>query len=326
MSAVYSPTSPTTTGGAIPGAQAGALRPSFAGLVRGELFKLWKQWTTRIMLGIVVLFTFAPYVLILTSSSMKDNISSNPENTTYTILEIAMTIFRIFGGVALLVITARAIGLEYQQGTIRIVLARGVGRVQLLSAKLTSIVIIALGMIVGSAILNAILLVFDYVVVYGQGSAFSSLNGDFWSHIWAYALTVFVSMVATILMAACVTVIGRSLTFGLTVAMAWFPADNFAVLVFFLVGRLTKSDFWNKVPAYFLGPILNQLPTAYVSNLIVTMKQGPFTAKVPVAPNTVGLAPFVTYDATHAFVVIAIYCVIFAFLTFYLTWRRDVLE
>jgi len=323
LSATYTP---DAVDHAIMAAQPTALRPSFVGLVRGELFKLWNQWTTRIMLGIVVLFTFAPYVLILTSSSMKDNITNNPENTTYTILEIAMTIFRIFGGVALLVITARAIGLEYQQGTIRILLARGVGRVQLLSAKLTAIVIIALGMIVGSVILNTILLTFDYTVVYGQGGAFSSLNGDFWSHIWAYALTVFVSMVATILLAACVSVIGRSLSFGLTVAMAWFPADNFAVLVFFLVGRLTKSDLWDKVPAYFLGPILNQLPTAYVPNLIVTMTQGGFSAKVPVAPNTVGLAPFVTYDATHAFVVTAIYCVVFAFVTFYLTWRRDVLE
>jgi len=323
VSAVYTP---TTTGGAVSGTQAGALRPSFIGLVRGELFKMWRQWTTRIMLGIVVLFTFAPYALILTSSNFKDNITSSPVNTIYTILEIAMTIFRIFGGIALLVITARAIGLEYQQGTIRILLARGVGRVQLLSAKLTAVVVVALAMIVGSVILNAILLVFDFAVVYGQGSAFSSLTSDFWSHIWAYAFTVLVSMVATILLAACVTVVGRSLSFGLTAAMSWFPADNFAVLVFFLVGRLTKSDLWDKIPAYFLGPILNQLPTAYVSNLLVSMSTPVGTVKVPVAPNTVGLAPFVSYDATHAFVITAIYCVAFAAIAFYLTWRRDVLE
>lgn len=323
MSATYTP---TTTGGAIPGAQAGALRPSFIGLTRGELFKMWNQWTTRIMLGLVLLFTFAPYVLILTSSNFKDTISSNPVNTTYNLLEVAMTIFRVFGGVALLVITARAIGLEYQQGTIRILLARGVGRVQLLSAKLTAVAIVALGMIVGSVILNTILLVFDYSVVYGQGSAFSTLTSDFWAHIWAYATTVLISMVATILLAACVTVIGRSLSFGLTAAMSWFPADNFAVLVLFLVGRLTKSDFWDKLPAYFLGPILNQLPSAYVPSLLITVTQGPITAKVPVPANTVGLTPFVVYDSTHALVITAIYCVVFAAVTFYLTWRRDVLE
>jgi len=323
LSATYTP---TTTSSAIPGAQAGALRPSFIGLVRGELFKMWKQWTTRIMLGIVVLFTFAPYALILTDSSFKDNIVNSPVDSTYNILEIAMTIFRIFGGIALLVITARAIGLEYQQGTIRILLARGVGRVQLLSAKLTAVVAVALAMIVGSAILNGILLLFDYTVVYGQGSALSGLTSDFWSHIWAYAITVFISMVATILLAACVTVVGRSLSFGLTASMSWFPADNFSVLVLFFVYRLTGSDFWLKIPAYFLGPILNQLPSAYVPNLIISMTRDGFTAKVPVPANTVGLAPFVTYDATHAFVIIAIYCVAFAAIAYYLTWRRDVLE
>ncbi len=48
--------------------------------------------------------------------------------------------------------------------------------------------------------------------------------------------------------------------------------------------------------------------------------------QAPVGAFSVGFPPFVTYDATHALTVIAIYCVTFAAIAYYLTWRRDVLE
>jgi len=323
MSATYTP---TITGGAVAGAPASALRPSFIGLVRGELFKMWSQWTTRILAVILFGATFLPYLLILTGSTNKTDLAASPVGYTYQIVEISLTILRVFGGVALLIITARAIGLEYQQGTIRILLARGVGRVQLLSAKLTAIAMVAVLMVVSSLILNFILLAFEYSVIFGNGGALGHLTSAFWGHVWAYLVTVLISMVATILLAAFVTVLGRSLSFGLTAAMSWFPADNFAVLILFLVYRLTKDTLWTKIPAYFLGPILNQLPAVYISTLSAPTSTPVGTINIPVTSVTVGLTPFVTYDSTHALVITAIYCAVFAALTFYLTWRRDVLE
>lgn len=246
---------------------------------------------------------------------------------TFSIVEVALTILRVFGGITLLIITARAIGLEYQQGTIRVLLARGVGRVQLLTAKLVGVTLLALAIIIGSVILNTLLYLLQFGLIYGAGDQFSALTSNFWASSWAYFLTVLVSMSASILLAACVAVVGRSLSFGLSVALSWFAADNFATLVLMFVYGLSGNDFWIKLPAYFLGPILNQLPSAYVPALttsITTAAGKHFIERVD--PGTVGLMPLVTYDATHAFVVVLAYCLAFAAIAYVLTWRRDVLE
>lgn len=324
MSVAYMPMGVTA---ALSETPVSALRPSFVGLVRGELFKLWKQWTTRVLLGLLVVLTCAPYLLLAIAPNTKDQFNQTPLVQSYSIAEVALTVLRIFGGFALLIMTARAIGLEYQLGTIRVLLARGVGRAQLLTAKLTAVALVALALIVGSAILNSLLYVAQFGLFYGAGDKFSALTADFWSHIGAYFVTALISMVATILLAVCVSVVGRSLAFGLTVAMSWFPADNFAVLALVIVATFTHNEVWNRFPAYFLGPILNQLPSVYVPALLVpvTTPHGQAVG-APIGAFSVGFPPFVTYDATHALTVIAVYCVAFAACAYYLTWRRDVLE
>ena len=185
----------------------------------------------------------------------------------------------------------------------------------------------AFALILGSLILNSLLFVTQFGLLYGVGDRFSVLTVDFWSHVWAYFITVMISMVATILLAACVTVFARSLNFGLPMAMSWFPADNFAVLIFVIIANISRNNLWNTLPAYFLGPMLNQLPSAYVSALMApfTTPQGT-TVHIPVGAFSVGFPPFVSYDATHALTVIALYCLAFVAIAYALTWRRDVLE
>jgi len=324
MSATYIPLGNGVSSSAAPSR---ALRPSFVGLVRGELFKLWSQWTTRVLLGQLIAVTCAPYLLLSFAPNSKSAFIAAPLIQTYSIFEVALTVLRIFGGFALLIVMARAIGLEYQQGTIRVLLARGVGRIQLLTAKLTAVGLVAFALILGSLILNSLLFVTQFGLLYGVGDRFSVLTVDFWSHVWAYFITVMISMVATILLAACVTVFARSLNFGLPMAMSWFPADNFAVLIFVIIANISRNNLWNTLPAYFLGPMLNQLPSAYVSALMApfTTPQGT-TVHIPVGAFSVGFPPFVSYDATHALTVIALYCLAFVAIAYALTWRRDVLE
>ena len=62
-------------------------------------------------------------------------------------------------------------------------------------------------------------------------------------------LTVLISFGTAILLAAAVAVLGRSLAFGLTVGIVWFPAENFATLSLLLASRLTGNDFWSVATA-----------------------------------------------------------------------------
>ena len=120
-------------------------------------------------------------------------------------------------------------------------------------------------------------------------------------------------MGATILLATAASVVGRSLTFGLSLALAWFPIDNIGTIFLYLAYRLTHSDFWLNVSAYLLGPNLNVMPKA----LITSAKTEVFT---------IGAQPFVAVDGAHTLWVTLVYSLIFAAVAIILTWRRDVKE
>ena len=113
-------------------------------------------------------------------------------------------------------------------------------------------------------------------------------------------------------MASAVSVLGRSLTFGLSLALAWFAVDNIGTIFLYLGYRLTHSDFWLNVTAYLLGPILNVMPKALI------------TSKTEI--STIGAQPYVTVDGAHTLWVTLVYAVIFALVAIVLTWRRDVKE
>jgi len=100
--------------------------------------------------------------------------------------------------------------------------------------------------------------------------------------------------------------IGRSLTVGLSTALCWFAADNFGVIMMLLANRLTHNDFWQNVTAYFLGPNLNQMPTALTAPSVLST----------------GIPPLVNVDGRHTLLVTLIFAVVAAVLT----WRRDVKE
>jgi len=286
--------------------------PSFFGILRGELFKMTRQWTTWIMTVLLLGAISLPYLVIVTAPGTKTNLQTGPLNFFYNEMEIALSVLRVFGGIFLLILTARVIGLEYQLGTIRVLLSRGVGRLQLLFAKLLAVVVVALLILIVGILLNVILGSALVAIVMGNLNSFNSLTSAFWSNTWLYMLSVLTSMGVTILLAMAVSVVGRSLSFGLGAALAWFPADNVG-LVFFVLGyRVTHNDFWQNVTAYFLGPNLNVMPAVLLPSSIKA--------------NSIGLTPLVNVDGTHTLLVALVYAVIFAAVAIVLTWRRDVKE
>lgn len=284
--------------------------PSFFGILGGELFKIFRQWTTWILLVLLAGIIFLPYLLTFTVTNVAANLHDQPYTFLNNRMESNIDILRVFIGIFLLVLTARVIGLEYQLGTIRILLARGVGRLQLFSAKVLAITIIALVVFAAALVLNVILMCGTVLLISGNFAAFKALDTTFWADMRIYLVTVLISMGVTILMASALSVLGRSLSFALSASLAWFPCDNFGTIFLILANRLTHSDFWLNVSAYLLGPNLNVMPSAVLNKQALT----------------IGLTPFVTVDGTHTLLVTLIYALIFAAVAIVLTWRRDVKE
>lgn len=288
-----------------------AARPSFFGAVGGELFKVSRLWITWIMAVLLVGVITLPYLVMLTVPGAKDAIIQGPEHYISVRMESNLAVFRAFAGIYLLIITAYIIGQEYQLGTIRILLGRGVGRLQLLGAKVFAVVIIALILLVLGLLYNVLLMSGLLAILTGNLNAYSALSSTFWSDAWLYLLSVLISMGVTILLAVGVSVLGRSLAIGLSVSVSWFAVDNMGVLIMLFANRLTHNDFWLNITAYLLGPNLNAMPGA-----LLNTKQF----------FSIGIPPQVDVDATHTLLVTLVYALIFAVTAIVLTWKRDVKE
>jgi ABC-2 type transport system permease protein len=303
------------------------LRPSFLGVLQGEIFKALRQRLTWI--GAVLAFgPVMVYLLFLVATpSVKTNLIG-PYAGYYltTVIQRELILIRVFIGFFLIALAVSIIGIDYQQGTIRIILSRGVGRVELLLAKMTTILGIGLTALVSYLVLAYILTYGALSAAAGTSSVFSALPGYFWSDTWIYLGTILISVVATMLMATAATVIGRSVSFGMGVALLYFPADNIGTTFLALIAGFTHQQFWLDLSAYLLGPALNNLPAAVVPTHTMTFQGEKGVRTAQVMAETLGASPFVNYDATHYLILILLYCLAFAGLAIGLTWRRDVLE
>ena len=290
--------------------------PSFPGIVRGELFKVSRQWATWIMLALLLAVIALPYLVLLGSSTLKAQLQQAPLQTLYEGAGDNFLVIRVFAGLLLIVLTTRLIGMEYSSGTIRVLLSRGVGRLQLLFAKLLTVSLIALAILVVGLIVDTVLTILTVGAVAGNLDPFKSLNSGFWSDMAVYVGTIAISMAATILMATAVTVLTRSLAGGLALGLGWFPADNIGLIFFILGFRLTHNTFWTVVTGDFLGPNLNSMPSAVL----------PARAQAAAAASNATFTTLTPVTGAHTLFVTAIYCVIFAAVAVVLTWKRDVKE
>ncbi|GLV57754.1 hypothetical protein KDH_45900 [Dictyobacter sp. S3.2.2.5] len=293
-------------------AQLRASTPSFFGIVRGELLKMSRRWSTWIPLVVVIMFLCAGILIRLTNSELKQAINANQLSFLYVEMENGLAFIRIFTGLYFLVLVAYVIGLEYQMGTIRVLIARGVGKVTLLLAKLTSILVVALLVIIGCMLLTAGLICVVLLSATGNLDALKTLTSQFWSDTGLYLLTVLISTVITILLGTMLSVLGRSLTIGLSAGLAWFPVDNIGSQFLSLAYRVTHNDFWQNVTAYFLGPNLNVM----VSQIM--------PAKLGV--EGVGIPPLVKVDGPHTLWVVLVYGLVFLVVSIALTATRDITE
>jgi ABC-2 type transport system permease protein len=287
------------------------LKPDFLGLLNGELFKIRRMKGTWILLTLLMVLIFLPYLVSFTVKDIQNSLVSAPLQYFYNWLAINLGLFRAFSGFVLTIITARVIGQEYNLGTIRILLARGVGRIQLLLTKLTAVAIVALVLLIIGLGLNAVLSLALVQIATGNFNAISSLTADFWQNAGLYTLSIAISMAATILLAAFLTVLGRSLAFGLSFSIAWFPVDNILVSIMSLAFLLTQNTFWQKITAYFLGPNLNVMPMLLPHNPVW---------------DALGAGPLVTVDGTHTLIVTLVYAVIFIAAAIALLLKRDIKE
>lgn len=304
----------------------GELRPSFLGVLRGELIKMTRLRALWIMLILPVGVLLLPWLGSLGLANAQARIAAAPLLSLVRNASGNLGLLRVFSGFVLSILTALVIGLDYQQGTIRIVLARGVARLELLAAKALAIFAVALLLLVGGLALEGVAGLLYYEIATGSLNVLSAATPTFWADIRIDILTIIINMFVTIALTAAATVVGRSVAVGMTVGLSFFAADNIGTIVMLIINHVTNNDFWLNVTGYFLGPNLNVLAGTWIAPLSETVQTASGPAVAQASFFNFGLGPLVSYDLTHMLVVIAVYAVIFVGLAVGLTWRRDVLE
>ena len=287
-------------------------RPSFFGAVRGEAIKVSRQLSFWLMLlgGFVLLGITV--VGISTVQNLPDLAKSDPSAYVRQLLDVYGTIFQIGSGIVLLIVGSRLIAMEYSSGTIRIAYARGVGRLQLLLAKLVLLALIGIGLLVGYLIVVAGIVVGLYASYTGGLTGLDTLNAGLRQDFGYWLLVQGISMGVVILLAAAAAGLGRSLAFAMAASLAFFPVDNFLVGIMALTARATKHDSpWTNITEYLLGPNLN-----VVLNLI----EPDHLARGAFAP------PLNPIDGQHALLVIGAWAAVFAVIAIGRAVRPDVLE
>jgi ABC-2 type transport system permease protein len=287
-------------------------RPSFPGAVRSELLKIGRQWMTWVLAAGFAVLTGIALITFLASDASRTTLAANPLSFYFTYLTAMQVVFTTASGILLLLAGSRLVAMEYGSGTIRVVLSRGTSRLGLLGAQYAALAITAVLMLAAFAVVAVGFLYAVTVAWRGSFAPITSLPAVAWTDLWWSLLVAVVSMAVCILLSAAAAVVGRSMAFGAGVAMAFFPADNFGTLVMALLGRLTHLDVFPRLTQYLLGPALNNLPGALETDHRV---RGGFA--VPLGGAV---------DATHTWIVIGVYALLFLVSAVVLTARRDVLH
>jgi len=307
--------------------------PTFPGMVRSELQKIgWRRavWYTLLGIGLLMLafealnYFGTLYALTATQGFGGPNQPAPPlppaEAISYTAMTMLLSAVRQFSGLVIAILTVMLISAEYQFGTIRIVLGRGVGRIRLLGAKVSALLIVGLIALVIILALNVAELAIVAAAMGQSDAVFGHIPSYLWSDAGLYLLMILYNLVVTMLFALFVTVLSRSLAVGLVVALVYFFVENIVSGILGVVGNATGNKIWSDIPNYFLGTNLSNLATAVLPVHEILRTRGVVTR---IGGGDAGGAPF---DATHAIVVTLIYSAVFLGVSLYLTWKRDVLQ
>jgi ABC-2 type transport system permease protein len=282
--------------------------------IRTELFKLRKRGLTWILLyvliGILVLVNliiFAITRIQLPSSAPHDLADIAALLLLRSSIPFSLFILSTFGAVLAVILMGSAVGNEYNWRTIRLALISTESRFKFLLAKVIAVAFaILIGMLIGVAVgfLTSIIT----TAIGGDHYDFSFATGSyFWDQFLQFWRTFFIILPFTLL-AFLFAVLGRSAMPGIAVGI------GVAFLEPLITGLMRLAGGWvDNIPDYLFSAnvnainALNQLPSGFGSG------QG-----------FGGGSTFALPSVPHAFIVLAVYCLVFAVIPFYLFRKRDV--
>lgn len=294
----------------------GSWLAQLARLVRWELFLAWRRRAMMITLASLLLVGYLLVVLIeyAVYYSSAHGAMSGPAIGQALAFPGALGVGGSYiadAGVLLFVVLAGAlIGSEYSYSTLRLSLARGVGRGQLLAAQIIALAIISLALTALALGMSA--LVGGIGSLAGLSPATSAPVAGVAGEIVVYWLALAYNIFAYALVSVWIGTLTRSVAGAIA-----------GPLVFIVIEVVTTDILTALGGAQVDSPLLNAL--ASIPSYLMGVNTSALVTWAGAKPYafTSGMAPV---DGWHALIVSAIYCALFILISYLALRHRDVVE
>ena len=285
-----------------------------ARLIRAEIYKLRKRSMTYILL-LILIGLFALILSIAQATAPTTTTVVNGITTTVPVeaaniqflqsainKSIAM-LGGLIGVVLAVVLVANGMGSEYGWNTIRPYLLCSESRSKMFTSKLIAdAIFVVAGMIIG--IITVILLGVLFTAIRGFSWNLGAGTLSFTGNQLLDFVRAFYVILPYALLAFLFTVLGQSTAAGIGFGI------GASVLESIITGLLSIAHGWlAKIPDYLLSPNISKITSLSGSSGGVTVHAGTNTP-VP--------------SSLHAFIVVAVYCVVLTALSYTIFLRRDV--
>lgn len=285
---------------------------SFRSALRAELIKLRHQRPTWVLMGFVLLLLGLVMFSMAADSQIGTDLRHTPLLGLDQMLPGLQFVFAAGAGVVLLTSGSRLMAMEYSLGTIRVILGRGTGRVQLVLAKLVACLLLGAGLLLAYIGLCATGMTLITLHLTGSLEAASRLPLAGWHQLALTVAAGAMSAVSCCVVGITMGALTRSLTGGMALSVLFFPLDNALDLVLRGLHHLDRLEVWRTLSAFSLGPSLNLLPTALTGQTI--------------PGSTVLPTPMLTLAAGGVIAVIGGWCLGLVALALWSAVARDVLS
>ena len=291
-----------------------------ARLIKAEIYKLRKRSMTYILLAILIGFIALLLSIMQVGEASTTSTTTayvNGVATTQVVKAVAANIFfmkdaisvgitlscGLVGLVLAVILISNATGSEYGWNTMRPYLLCSESRLKMATAKLiASAIFIVAGIITG--VVFAILLGALFTALRGYSWSLGSGLMSFTGHQLLNIVRGLYTILPYILLAFLFTVLGRSVAAGIGFGIGAYVAESI------ITGVLSMTHGWlAKIPNYLLSINVSKINSLAQSSGGVSINIGSSST----APS-----------ALHAFIVLAVYCIVFTAVSFTVFQKRDV--
>jgi ABC-2 type transport system permease protein len=252
-------------------------RPRFAGLVRGELIKVRRQRMTWLLALLAAALVALAGALTVVEWNVR-GASHRPADVFGQQLQLMARVVSSGCGILMLAITARAVAQDFQDGTIRLFVGHGVGRVQLMLAKLAAAGVTGAVALAASSVAGVVVSAVLFAALEGGLGGLGDVPASTWRDALLALAAAAISLAGCALIGFAVAGIGRSMVFGIAGALIALPADNLLNQLLTAVGA--SADWVRTIASYQLGFNLSALAPAFASSRPVSALHALLTTAV----------------------------------------------